>query len=81
MINIQPITKEGQLEKGDLILLEMKCARVMTKKVSDVLNSGTAIEEIIYSKKKNHYYLTHNLLSGYSHIKNVSKVIQPRSKR
>ena len=81
MINIQPITDVGQVVKGDLVLLEMKSGEVKSKKISNVLFSGCLNEEVIYNNKKNHYYITDCLLTGSSHVKNVSKVMQPRSSK
>lgn len=73
-MNIKKINDFGQLKKGDLIIIEMNCGKIKTKKVKEVINPNTENEEVIYNSKKNYYFITKMLLDGTSFVKNVSKV-------
>jgi hypothetical protein len=76
MTQIQSINNYGQLEEGDLIIIEFKNGKVLSKKVNEVINKNTEKEEVIYNIKKNYYFITSMLLDGTSFVENVSKIIK-----
>ena len=68
-----PVTGFGQINAGDFILIsdgkitfpaEVKC----------VIRPGTVEEEVIISRRKNIYFISHMMLDGTSWVKAVSVV-------
>lgn len=68
------ITKFGQIEKGDFLLLE-DCNCVFPAIVREVLNSNETGEEIILSKSKNVYFIMENYLNRVSWVLNCKRVV------
>lgn len=60
----------GKIKKGDLISLELAGKRICVT-AREILNHGTDREEIIYNRRKNHYFITSMVLDGTSSHKNV----------
>lgn len=64
------VTGYGQIKKGDVISMVMAGRRICTS-AKEVLNTGTSKEEIVYNRKKNHYFITSMVLDGTSNHKDV----------
>jgi hypothetical protein len=64
------LTKSGQIKVGDVISMVMAGRRICTS-AKEVLNAGTDKEEIVYNRKKNHYFITSMVLNGTSNHKEV----------
>jgi hypothetical protein len=64
------LTKVGQIKVGDVISMVMAGRRICTS-AKEVLNAGTDREEVIYNRKKNHYFITSMVLNGTSNHKEV----------
>ncbi len=64
------LTKAGQIKVGDVISMVMAGRRICTS-AKEVLNAGTDREEVIYNRKKNHYFITSMVLNGTSNHKEV----------
>lgn len=64
------LTGFGQIKAGDVISLVMAGRRICTS-AKEVLNAGTRKEEIVYNRKKNHYFITSMVLDGTSNHKDV----------
>lgn len=64
------VTGYGQIKKGDVISMVMAGRRICTS-AKEVLNAGTVKEEVIYNRKKNHYFITSMVLDGTSNHKDV----------
>jgi len=66
----QPLRAPGQIQVGDWISATVAgsliCARAQL-----VIEPGTAREEIVYNRKKNHYFVTSMALDGTSNHKGV----------
>jgi hypothetical protein len=60
----------GQIKKGDLISLELAGKRICVT-AREILNQGTDREEIVYNRRRNHYFITSMVLDGTSNHKNV----------
>lgn len=69
----------GQLRVGDRIKFELG-GKVVRRKVREVLNPGTDLEEVIYSKRHNYYFVTKMALDGSSSHKRVMIRIRPQEK-
>ena len=69
----------GQLRVGDRIKFKLG-GKELKRKVKDVLNHGTHAEEIIYSTKRNYYFITSNVLAGKSGHSAVMVRIRPLEK-
>lgn len=78
MIEFQPVSNLGQLEAGQLILIEHNHDRktvVSPAVVQKVLNSGTKQEEVIIDMKWNSFFNVHMYLEGESWVKNVQIIL------
>lgn len=64
------LTKADQIKVGDVISMVIAGRRICTS-AKEVLNAGTSREEIIYNRKKNHYFITSMVLDGTSNHKDV----------
>jgi len=64
------VTKAGQIKVGDVISMVMAGRRICTS-AKEVLSAGTDREEIVYNRKKNHYFITSMVLDGTSNHKEV----------
>ncbi|CAK9889164.1 hypothetical protein [Pseudomonas fluorescens] len=66
----QPITAPGQIQEGDWLSFTVAggfiCAQARL-----IINPGTPREEIIYNRKKNHYFVTSMAIDGSSTHKGV----------
>jgi hypothetical protein len=71
----QKITGYGQLSVGDRIIITNKSGERKNAKVKIVLAKGTAFEEIVTNKSKNHYFIVSMLKDGSSWVKECHKVI------
>lgn len=60
----------GQIKSGDVIIMTTAGRRIC-KTAKEVLHAGTREEEVIYNKKKNHYFITRMVLDGTSYHKDV----------
>lgn len=65
-----PLNRAGQIKAGDWFHC-MMAGRFICAKAKQVLNPGTANEEIVYNRKKNHYFITRMVLDGTSNHKDV----------
>lgn len=65
-----PLNRAGQIQAGDSFHC-MMAGKFICAKAKLVLNSGTAREEIVYNRKKNHYFITSMVLDGTSSHKDV----------
>jgi len=65
-----PLNRAGQIKVGDWLRFLM-AGRFISAQAKLVLNAGTAKEEIIYNRKKNHYFITSMALDGTSSHKDV----------
>jgi hypothetical protein len=70
-VTIQLITKVGQVRDSNSLVLEHKDGSVTCHNNIEVLFEGHPSEEIIYRKKKNHYFLMDNYLNKKSHVLNA----------
>lgn len=68
MIKITPLTKHGQLNVGDVILIKRKGIYVAPVEVKQICFKGTEKEEIVISKKHNKYFILSKFLSGNSWV-------------
>lgn len=78
MIEFQPVSDLGQLEAGQLILIEHnhKGKTVVSPAVvQKVIASGTNDEEVIIDMKSNSYFNMSMYLDGQSWVKNVQIII------
>ena len=65
------LTGCGQIKQGDVISMVMAGRRICTS-AKEILNAGTNKEEVVYNRKKNHYFITSMVLDGTSNHKDVS---------
>lgn len=70
------VTKFGQIKTGDVISLVCGDKHICTT-AKEILNAGTNREEVIYNRKKNHYFITSMVLDGTSMHKHVFIVPNP----
>jgi hypothetical protein len=72
---LQKITGPGQLSVGDQIIIENKMGERKKARVKIVLDKGSALEEIVINKSRNHYFIVSMLMDGSSWVKECHKVI------
>lgn len=60
----------GQIKAGDQLEFQVAGSKI-TAIVREVLNPGTTQEEVIYNRKRNHYFITAMALDGTSSHKQV----------
>lgn len=67
----QPLTRAGQVQAGDRISFTVAGKEVVTI-AHEVLNPGNPdLEEVVYHKSKNHYFITRMAIEGMSSAKDV----------
>ncbi len=70
------LTAAGQIKVGDVLILHTKSG-IIKRKAKLVLNPGSAIkgggegEEVIYNRKKNHYFITNMVINQESWVREV----------
>lgn len=74
MIETQPITDFGQINRGDVLVIETKTGIKIIAIAKAVIRSGTADEEVVTNIRKNHYFIVQMLLDGKSWAKNVVRI-------
>lgn len=65
-----PLTASGQVGPGHWVRFDLGKEKILAK-VVEVLNPGTASEEVIYDAERNHYFITAKVVLGTSSAKNV----------
>lgn len=68
--------RPGQIQEGDEIRFTLS-GRVIDAVAVEVLHAGTPKEEVIYNRKKNHYFCTAMAVDGTSTHKQVLIRIKP----
>lgn len=74
MIVTQSVTKYGQINRGDLLIIETRTGITFPAVAKAVLHSGTEKEEVIVSKTRNHYFIMSMMLDGKSWARNVLRI-------
>lgn len=77
-MNLIPLTAPGQLQAGDLLLIERRNQVVCPAEVKEVIRPGTEQEEIVLARGRNLYFVVSMFLRGESWIKECSKVVNGR---
>lgn len=72
-IEVTPVTRFGQIESGDFVLIN-DGEFTFPAEVKHVIRPGTVDEEVIISRRKNIYFASHMMLDGTSWVKAVSVV-------
>jgi len=70
------VNRFDQIKVGDVISLVCGDKHICTT-AKEILNAGTNREEVIYNRKKNHYFITSMVLDGTSTHKHVFIVPNP----
>jgi len=78
-MNLVPLTAAGQLQVGDLLLIERRNQVVSPAEVKEIIRPGTEQEEIVLARGRNLYFVVSMFLRGESWIKNCSKVANGRA--
>lgn len=73
-----PLTGPGQLQVGDVLLIEKRNRIVAPAEVKEVIRAGTGEEEIILAKGRNLYFIVSMFLRGESWVKACCKVANGR---
>lgn len=68
----------GQIIAGDEIRFTLS-GKTITARVGEVLNPGTDREEVVYNRRRNHYFITAMAIAGTSTHKGVRVRIRPLS--
>ena len=77
MIETQPVTAVGQIRTGDVLVIEAKSGVKIIAVAKKVIHQGRPTEEIVISKKTDHYYhyfIMEMMLSGKSWARNVLRI-------
>lgn len=74
MIITQTVTRYGQIENGDVLVIETKTGITFPAVAKRVLHGGTDKEEVVIAKSKNHYFIMSMMLAGKSWAKNVIRI-------
>lgn len=74
-MKIIEITRFGQINKDDLLLLRAHNKDIFPALVKEVLVKGSKDEEIIISAGRNLYFSTRMFLEGRSWVKECRKII------
>lgn len=74
MIEIQPVTDFGQINKDDVLVIETRTGIKIIAITKKVIRFGTEHEEVVTNLTKNHYFITKMLLDGGSWAKNVVRI-------
>jgi len=70
-MNMHPLTSAGQIKEGNTLLIEADFCDPFQVQALMVIEPGSAWEEIVYNRKKNHYFITSMVLDGTSRVKKV----------
>lgn len=73
-MKLTPLTKAGQLNVGDALLIEDKRGGAFIAEVKLIIESGKQSEEVVISRTKNVYFLISNYLEGKSWVKTVDVI-------
>ncbi len=68
------ITKHGQLNVGDLMILTKKNGVSFPAVVKDIINENTDKEEIVFNLKRNLYFIMEMYINDESWIRDCKKV-------
>lgn len=71
------LLRPGQIQAGDMIRFTV-AGRRMEGVVREVLNAGRDDEEIIYNRKRNHFFITSMAVNGTSTHKHVVFRLKPK---
>lgn len=74
MIITQTVTRYGQIENGDVLIIETKTGITFPAIAKKVLHGGTEDEEVVISLRRNHYFIMSMMLAGKSWAKNVIRI-------
>ena len=74
MIEFSAVTDFGQINQGELLVIEKKNGLKFVAVAKKVLDKGRADEEVIICIKGNQYFITSMLLDGSSWVKNVTRL-------
>jgi hypothetical protein len=74
MIQTQPVTRYGQINKGDVLVIETKSGITFPAVAKMIIRSGTEDEEVVISLRRNHYFIMSMMLAGKSWAKNVIRI-------
>lgn len=74
MIQTQPVTGYGQINNGDVLIIETKSGFTFPAIAKYVLHSGTDKEGVVIAKSINHYFIVSMMLAGTSWAKNVIRI-------
>ena len=77
-MNFKKVTGPGQINVGDDLVINTKDG-VIFAPAKEVLNPGARApegEEIVYNRKKNHYFITNMVINGNSWVKEVYIISQ-----
>lgn len=66
----QPLTAPGQIQEGDRLSFRVGSSFICAR-ARQIIAPGTDKEEVVYNRKKNHYFLTSMAVDGTSSHKNV----------
>jgi hypothetical protein len=77
-MELKRLSGAGEIKKGAPLLLEMRTGEIVPATAKKVLFPGDFGEEIIYRKRKNHYFITSMVVDGTSHVRNVWIVVAPQ---
>ena len=66
-----PLSRAGQVAVGDYISFTFS-GRPVCARVSEVIAPGTDLEEVVYNRSRNHYFITSMALDGTGNHKSVS---------
>jgi hypothetical protein len=65
-----PLTAPGQIQEGDRLSFKVGSSFICAR-ARQIIAPGTDKEEVVYNRKKNHYFLTSMAVDGTSSHKNV----------
>lgn len=71
-MNLEQITRAGQIQEGDPIILKTRDG-IMSVQARTVIRPGVTDEsdgeEVVYNRKKNHYFITSMVIGGTSWVR------------
>ncbi len=78
-MQIEPLTRVGQVQEGDILLLEDAKGRVLRVNAQEVIRPGVVDdsngEEIVFNRRRNDYFITALYLAGKSWVKDARIVV------
>ncbi|WP_299197001.1 hypothetical protein, partial [uncultured Amphritea sp.] len=76
----EKVISAGQIQQDDHLILHTK-EGIITAKANEIIRPGVTDdsdgEEVIYNRKKNHYFITSMVISGQSWVKEVY-IVKPQ---